>query len=82
MNTGSSDNSDNLTSFNNTNTLSRYEPQIFDNRIIEREFDGFVVINGDYSRDDASVKNPLIIRDDFAAKVVDHSKDDASAQNT
>ena len=47
---------------NTGNTLSRYETTIFDNRIIEREFDGFVVINGDYSRDDASVKNSLIIK--------------------
>ena len=66
MGAGSSNNSPNLTSFNNTNTLSRYEPQLFDNRIIEREFDGFVVINGDYSRDDASVKNPFIIRNDLS----------------
>ena len=61
MNTGSSDNSENLTSFNNTNTSSRLELTTFDKRI-ERDFDGFVVIDGDYSRDDASVKNSLIIK--------------------
>ena len=61
MNTGSSDNSENLTSFNNTNTSSRLELTTFDKRI-ERDFDGFVVIDGDYSRDDASVTNPYIIK--------------------
>ena len=61
MNTGSSDNSENLTSLNNTNTSSRLELTTFDKRI-ERDFDGFVVIDGDYSRDDASVKNSLIIK--------------------
>ena len=88
MGYGSSNISTNLTNFNNTNTLLKYEPQIFDNRMIEREFDdyeeydGFELIKVDYSRDDASAQNPLIIRDEFEAKVVDHSKDDASAQNT
>ena len=64
MNTSPSDNADNsenLTSFNNTNTSSRLELTTFDKRI-ERDFDGFVVIDGDYSRDDASVKNSLIIK--------------------
>ncbi len=67
MNTSSSDNSDNsenLTSFNNTNiTLSKYELPIFDKKI-EIEFDGFVVINADYSKNDASVPYSLIIRND------------------
>ena len=86
MNTGSSDNFENFTSFNNTNTLSRNEQQEYDSRIDRKfdnskEYDGFEVINVDYSRDDASAQNPLIIRDDFVMKVIDHSKDDASVKN-
>jgi hypothetical protein len=59
MGAGSSNNSPNLTSFNNTNTLSKYEPPIFDNKI-DRKFDDYE-IKFDISRDDASPQNTLII---------------------
>ena len=48
---------------NTGNTLSRYETTIFDTRL-EREFDDYVVIEADFSRDDASVETPYIIRND------------------
>ncbi len=67
MSTGSSDNSEKLTSFNKTNTSLRYELPIFDKKI-EVEFDGFVLIDVDCSRDDASAQNPYIIRNDSSTQ--------------
>jgi hypothetical protein len=58
MNTGSSDNSEKLTSFNNTNTLLKYEKTEYDNKL-DTNFntDGYELNKGDYSKYDASPQN-------------------------